>query len=43
MTTETNPARLDEVRRLGVSGVFDKKFEPERGRALLGEVLAQTG
>jgi serine/threonine protein kinase/DNA-binding NarL/FixJ family response regulator len=40
VTTDKDPAKLDAVRRLGVSGVFDKKFEPERVRAALGKVLA---
>ena len=40
VTTETDPAKLDAVRRLGVSAVCDKSFKPEAVGPLLAEVLA---
>jgi two-component system chemotaxis response regulator CheY len=35
VTTETDPARLDAVRRLGVSAICDKRFRPEVVRGVL--------
>jgi two-component system chemotaxis response regulator CheY len=35
VTTETDPAKLDAVRRLGVSAICDKKFSPDVARAIL--------
>jgi serine/threonine protein kinase/DNA-binding response OmpR family regulator len=41
VTTETDPAKLEAVRRLGVSAVCDKSFKPEAVGPLLAEVLGQ--
>jgi CheY-like chemotaxis protein len=35
VTTETDPAKLDAVRRLGVAAVCDKRFPPETVREIL--------
>jgi two-component system chemotaxis response regulator CheY len=35
VTTETDPARLEAVRQLGVSAICDKSFKPEVVRAVL--------
>jgi hypothetical protein len=38
VTTETDPARLDAVRRLGVSAIFDKSFAADAVRAALAKL-----
>jgi two-component system chemotaxis response regulator CheY len=35
VTSETDPAKLAAVRQLGISGIFDKRFQPEAVRAVL--------
>jgi serine/threonine protein kinase/DNA-binding response OmpR family regulator len=37
-TTETDPARLEAVRQLGVSIICDKRFRPEEVRAVLDKL-----
>jgi serine/threonine protein kinase len=39
VTTETDPAKLEAVRQLGVSAICDKSFEPETIRKALGTLL----
>jgi serine/threonine protein kinase len=41
-TTETNPARLEEVRQSGVSAICDKRFLPEVVRGLLESLLPRN-
>jgi two-component system chemotaxis response regulator CheY len=40
VTTETDPAKLEAVRRLGVAAVCDKSFKPEAVGPLLAAALA---
>jgi serine/threonine protein kinase len=42
VTTETDPARLEAVRRLGVAAICDKSFQPRIVRKILDE-LGVTG
>jgi two-component system chemotaxis response regulator CheY len=35
VTTETDPAKLEAVRQLGVAGICDKSFNPEVVRGVL--------
>ena len=39
VTTETDPVKLDAVRRLGVTDICDKTFPADRVRSILDEVL----
>jgi CheY-like chemotaxis protein/tRNA A-37 threonylcarbamoyl transferase component Bud32 len=39
VTTETDPAKLDAVRGLGVAAICDKSFEPEVVRRVIDEVV----
>jgi serine/threonine protein kinase/DNA-binding NarL/FixJ family response regulator len=39
VTTETDPAKLDPVRRLGVAAICDKSFQREEVQEILDEVL----
>jgi CheY-like chemotaxis protein/tRNA A-37 threonylcarbamoyl transferase component Bud32 len=39
VTTEADPAKLDEVRRLGVTALFGKDFPPEQVRAALEDLF----
>jgi CheY-like chemotaxis protein/tRNA A-37 threonylcarbamoyl transferase component Bud32 len=39
VTTETNPAKLDAVRRLGVSAICEKSFRPEAVRGVIDSIL----
>jgi two-component system chemotaxis response regulator CheY len=41
VTTETDPAKLAEVQRLGASAICDKRFTVEIVRALLEQLLGQ--
>jgi serine/threonine protein kinase len=42
-TTETDPARLEAVRKLGVSIICDKRFRPEEVRAVLEKLECPPG
>src|SRR5262249_32689325 len=42
VTTETDPAKLDPVRRLGVLAICDKSFKPEVVRVLLDRLGQRT-
>ena len=38
VTTETDPNKLEAVRRLGVTAICDKSFKPEVVRGVLGKL-----
>lgn len=42
VSTESNKARLDRLRDMGINGYLHKPFEPEDLRGLLGDVLKQA-
>jgi hypothetical protein len=43
VTTESDPARLDEVRRLGVAAICDKSFQTEIVRKIIEDLEAAAG
>jgi serine/threonine protein kinase len=41
VTTETDPAKLESVRRLGIAGIVDKRFDQDTVRGILEKVRAR--
>jgi len=43
VTTETDPAKLDAVRSLGVAAICDKSFQTEIVRKIIDDLEAAAG